>query len=145
MRVGNYWRPTNAAAIRLAEIGLTAGRGEAPNAHLYLEAELPGEFVIVKRGSPACCTLVGVDGEPVVEVMRLAERIARERKELRSMLGRPWAGGAGFGQINHYDKVAIEALKKAGCEQPSYKGETLPWWHHEWFAAVRGAAFRATL
>ena len=33
--------------------------------------------------------------------------------------------------------------KEAGCERPSYKGETLPWDRHEGFAVARGAALRA--
>lgn len=63
MRVGDYWRPTRAAAGRLAELGLAVERREAPQAHLYLGTELPEEFVVLARGSAACATLVGLKEE----------------------------------------------------------------------------------
>ena len=63
MKVGDYWRPTFAAKRRMAELGLAPERREAPQAHLYLEAELPEEFVILARGSAACATLVGLKEE----------------------------------------------------------------------------------
>ena len=137
MRVGNYWRPTRAAAERLDELGLEPKRGKAPNAHLHLEAELPEEFVILVRGSATHATLVGVEGEPAAQVMRRAERIARERKELRPGEDNP------DGQLAHDEQVAVEALKEMSCTRPSYNGDTLPWDHHEWFAVARGTAFRA--
>lgn len=139
MKVGNYWMPTRAASRRLEELGLAPERLAAPQAHLYREAELPKEFVLLARGSAARAALVGVEGEPVARVVRGAERIARERKHLRPGIGSPDE------QFAHDDGVVIEALREAGCERPSYKGEPLPWDHHEWFALARGAAFRAAL
>lgn len=137
MKVGDYWMPTRAAAGRLAELGLVVERREAPQAHLYLGTELPEEFVILARGSAACATLVGVEGEPATLAVRAAERIALEWKHLRP--------GASMSdeQIIHDDIVAVEALREAGCTLPSYRGKTLPWNHHEWFAVARGAALRA--
>lgn len=137
MKVGDYWVPTRAAGGRIAELGLTVERRTAPYAHMYYETDLPDEFVIISKGSPACAISVGVEGEPAVQVIRIAERIAKERKRLRPGAGSP------DGCIYHDEVAAVDALKEAGCTRPVYKGETMPWWHHEYFTAARAAAFRA--
>lgn len=61
MYVRDFWTPTTAARARLAQLGIKTERRDAPQAHLHYGCELPdGEFAVVRRGTPACPTVIGV-------------------------------------------------------------------------------------
>lgn len=139
MEARTFWRPTKAASKRMAELGIQPERREAPYATMYYGAELPDEFVVVRFGTPAEEAQIGLASEPVGIVMAKAAEIAAERLSMRPGCGSP------DGMISHDEDVAIDALMFLGHSQPVYKGERLPWWHHEMFAPARAAAWRAAL
>ena len=136
MKTRDFWAPTKAAASRMAELGIFPKRRDAPNATMYYGCELPQEFIVIQRGSPAEETKIGLASEPAGLVMAEAARIAAERLAMRPECGSP------DGRTAHDDKIAIDAMIACGHSRAVYKGETLPWWHHEMFAPARAAAFR---
>lgn len=132
MKTRDFWAPTKAAAARMAELGIFPERREAPNATMfYGGCELPQEFIVIQQGSPAEETTIGLASEPAGLVMAEAERLAAERLAMRPGCG------------THDEEIAIAAMISCGHSRSVYKGETLPWWHHEMFAPARAAAFRA--
>ena len=120
----------------MSELGICPERREAPNATMFYGCELPEEFIVIRRGSPAEETKIGLDSEPVGLVMAESARLAAERLKMRPGCGSP------DGQEAHDDEIAIDAMIACGHSRTVYKGEVLPWWHHEMFAPARAAAFR---
>lgn len=74
--------------------------------------------------------------EPVGMVIAAAERIAAERLAARPGCGSP------DGQLAHDEMVAIAAMMECGNSRYVYKGQVMPWWHHEMFGPARHAAMR---
>jgi hypothetical protein len=139
MKTRDFWAPTKAAAERIRELGIRPERRDAPNATMFCGCELPDEFVVIRNGSPAEATKIGLSTEPVGVVMTTASRLAAERMAMRPGCGSP------DGQTAHDDAVAVDAMISCGHRRTVYKGETLPWWHHEMFAPARAAAWRAAI
>lgn len=74
MEVKSFWRPTNAAFEALQSAGVALERRSDPNANLFWGATLPEGFEIVRRGTPACETIVVVTGE---RAKWIAEKVAK--------------------------------------------------------------------
>ena len=136
MKTRDFWAPTKAAAERMKELGINPERRDAPNAHMFYGCDLPEEFITIRIGSPAEAAKIGLASEPVGLVMAKAAAIAADRISTRPVCGSP------DGRIAHDDDVAIDALISCGHERRVYKGETLPWHHHEMFSPARAAALR---
>lgn len=143
MEVKSFWRPTKAALEALQSAGVSIERRSAPNANLFLGATLPEGFEIVRRGTPACETVVGVTGERAKwlaeDVAKTAATFAAERLSLRPGCGSP------DGQLAHDDGIAVEALVHCGETLPQYKGVAVPWYCHPLFHEARAAAFRVAI
>jgi hypothetical protein len=136
METRNFWRPTKAAAARLQALGIRPEWREPPDATMYYGGVvLPDEFVIVRPGTPAEETVIGISSEPVGLVMAEAERLAAERLPLRPGCGSP------DGQTAHDEAVAIAAMVACGHRRHEYHGVVMPWWRHEMFGPARRAAF----
>jgi hypothetical protein len=109
METRNFWRPTKAAAARMAELGIRPEWREPPYATMYYGGTtLPCDFIVVKPGTPAEETVIGVSSEPVGLVMAKAAAIAAERLPLRPNCGSP------DGQTAHDEAVAIAAMVACG-------------------------------
>lgn len=143
MEVKSFWRPTKAALEALQSAGVALERRAAPNANLFLGATLPEGFEIVRRGTPACETVVGVIGERAEilaeDVAKTAAIFAAERLSLRPGCGSP------DGQLAHDDGISVEALVHCGETLPQYKGVEMPWHCHALFQRARAAAFRVAI
>jgi len=143
MEVRSFWRPTTAALAALQAAGVSLERRSAPNAETLWGATLPEGFEIVRRGSPACATIIGVAGERAAwlaeAVIGTAERLAAERLAVRPGCGSP------DGRNAHDDGIAIEALLHVGESRVQYKGVSMPWHTHPLFAAARAAAFQVAI
>ena len=138
METRDFWRPTKAAAERMAALGIHPERREPPYTTTYCgENTLPDEFVVLYPGTPACETVIGLATEPVGAVMAKAAALAVERLPLRPSCGSP------DGQTAHDEAVAIDAMVSCGHCRHEYHGGPLPWWHHEMFGHACDAAFMA--
>lgn len=137
METRDFWRPTKAAAERMAALGIHPERREPPYARMYYGTDLPDEFVVLYPGTPACETVIGIATEPVAVVMAKAAALAVERLPLRPSCGSP------DGQTAHDEAVAVDALVACGHHRPEHNGRPLPWWYHGMFGHAYYAAFMA--
>jgi hypothetical protein len=136
MKTRDFWAPTRAAAARMTQLGIYPERRETNGGLLFYGCELPDEFIVIRFGSPAEEARIGLASEPVGLVMAESARLAAERLAMRPGCGSP------DGRTAHDDEIAIDAMIACGHSRTVYKGETMPWWHHEMFAPARAAAFR---
>ncbi len=138
METRDFWRPTKAAAERMATLGIRPEQREPPYTATYCgETTLPDEFVVLYPGTPVEDAIVGLASEPVAVVMAAAARLAAELLPIRPGIDNPDE------QTAHDEAIAIAALVACGHRRPEHKGRPLAWWRHEMFGHACHAAMTA--